>query len=53
MRHFCQVTDRDIIIGHDADELNQKAAERFVLLANEAAVKAGPIHRGAFRRFDA
>ena len=41
MRRFCRVTNPEIIICGDADELNRKAAERFVLLANEAAAKAG------------
>src|SRR2546430_4372299 len=41
MRRFCRVTNPEIIICGDTDELNRKAAERFVLLANEAAAKAG------------
>ena len=35
------MTNRDIIICRDSDELSQKAAERFILLANEAGVRAG------------
>ena len=35
------MTKRNIIICRDADELNRNAAERFVLLANEAAAETG------------
>lgn len=40
-RHFCRVSNREIIICRDAAELNKKAADRFNLLANEAAANAG------------
>jgi 6-phosphogluconolactonase len=41
MRRFCRVSNREIIICHDAAALNQKAADRFNLLANEAAANTG------------
>lgn len=41
MRRFFPVTEREIIICRDVDELNRKAAEQFIGLANKAIQRSG------------